>query len=523
MTSAKDTAPGVERRAAGKSRRGIGRRGLLKAALIGVPAVVAGGGGAAGVLWAKADVNTVGQVRFRNRLAVPPLAPSRVDGDGRRVFQLRAAAGRTAFRGRATPTWGYNGGYLGPTLRAARGETVSVNVTNALPETTSVHWHGMHLPAAMDGGPHQPIRPGGTWAPSWTIDQAAATLWYHPHPHGRTALHVYRGLAGLFLVDEPGAGLPDRYGVDDIPVIVQDRNLGPDHRFDEGQPLIGGLGLMGDTILVNGTYAPFLPVVTRQVRLRILNASNARTYRFVMSDGRPFMLVGTDGGLLPAPHETRHVQLSPGERAEIVVAMRAGERAVLRSRRPELGTDAWTSRFSGGDDAFDVLELRAAERLAASPDLPSTLAEAPGLVTHGGVDRTFVLSGYQINGKKMDMSRIDFGAARGVTEIWELYNQDGKPHNFHVHASRFQVVAVDGHAPPPELRGWKDTVYVKPNGKVRIAVRFDVAPDPATPFMFHCHLLYHEDQGMMGQFVVLGPGQRPAAATGRGDRGAHHH
>src|SRR5690606_35134294 len=143
------------------------------------------------------------------------------DADGRRVFDLRAAAGRHRFRpGRPTPTWGINGPHLAPTLRAVRGETVLVRFRNDLPETTTLHWHGMHLPAAMDGGPHQPVEPGTTWSPTWTIDQPAATLWYHPHPHGRTAAHVYRGLTGMFILDEPEPPqLPNRYGIDDIPVI----------------------------------------------------------------------------------------------------------------------------------------------------------------------------------------------------------------------------------------------------------------------------------------------------------------
>ncbi|MBM7093806.1 multicopper oxidase domain-containing protein, partial [Streptomyces sp. S12] len=140
---------------------------------------------------------------FDNALAIPPLAESTVEQDGTRVFSLRMQAGETEFRdGVRTPTWGFNGTYLGPTLRAKRGEKVRVRITNELGEASTVHWHGMHLPARMDGGPHQMIAPGGTWTPHWTVDQPAATLWYHPHPHGKTEEHVRRGLAGLFLLDD---------------------------------------------------------------------------------------------------------------------------------------------------------------------------------------------------------------------------------------------------------------------------------------------------------------------------------
>ncbi|WP_243710896.1 multicopper oxidase domain-containing protein [Actinomadura sp. KC216] len=511
-------------------RRRITRRRLLKGVLIGVPGAAAVGAGGFGWLWATADVNTVGKVPFARRLAIPPLAASRRDGSGRRVFELRATAGARRFRsGKATRTWGFDGGYLGPTLRAARGETVVVNVRNDLPETTTVHWHGMHLPAAMDGGPHQPIRPGTTWSPTWKIDQPASTLWYHPHPHGETARHVYRGLAGLFILDDPSAefvGLPSRYGVDDIPVIVQDKNFGDGNRLDEGHPLMGGLGIMGDTILVNGTLGPYHDVTTQRVRLRLLNASNARTYRFVLSDRRPIALVGTDGGLLPAPHTTGHVELSPGERAEIVVTFRPGDRVVLRSDPSDLG-DVGSARFVGGDDRFDVLELRATDRLASSPALPGTLAEAPRLGGPDGaetrVDRRFELSGTQINGKKMDMGRIDFAVARDTTEIWEITSLGGKPHNFHVHDTQLQVLSVAGAAPPPELRGWKDTIFLRAQEPVRVAARFGDYADARTPYMFHCHILYHEDQGMMGQFVVTEPGQAPALPrTPTTGHGGHH-
>ncbi|HWU11418.1 MAG TPA: multicopper oxidase domain-containing protein, partial [Streptomyces sp.] len=210
------------------------------------------GGAACSAAPPEADV----EVTFERPLAIPPLADSRVQADGTRVFQLTADEGTTEFlEGTETATWGFNGSYLGPTLRAERGERVAVEVTNDLDEPTTVHWHGMHLPAAMDGGPHQMIEPGDTWRPYWTIDQPAATLWYHPHPHGETEKHVYRGLAGMFLLDDGtdvAAGLPHDYGVDDIPVIVQDK------RFSEAGELTlddsgNEIGTLGGTVMANGT------------------------------------------------------------------------------------------------------------------------------------------------------------------------------------------------------------------------------------------------------------------------------
>ncbi|MBP5929089.1 multicopper oxidase family protein [Streptomyces scabiei] len=504
--------------------RRVDRRRLLKLGLLGIPATAAVAGGGLTYLWAGADLDTAGKLSFTHRLAVPPLARGRRDGAGRRVFDLRIAPGRHRFRpGRPTETWGVNGAHLGPTLRAARGETVVLRVRNHLPEATTLHWHGMHLPAAMDGGPHQPVEPGHTWSPTWRIDQPAATLWYHPHPHGRTTRHLYRGVAGLFLVDDPTTGpdgLPHRYGVDDIPVIVQDKRFHADNRLDESGPTMSGAGPLGDTVSVNGTLTPYVDVTTERVRLRLLNASSTRVYRFGLTDDRPFALVATDGGLLAEPHRTDRVQLSPGERAEIVVAPAAGERLVLRSHPPRLGLDPWNRRFAGGDDTLDILQLRAARCLLPSPPLPGRLADLPRTDTSAvAATRTFTLFGNRINGREMDMNRIDFAVTRDTTEIWEITAVDGVPHNFHVHDVQFRILTIGGEPPPRSLRGWKDTVHTPPNTPVRLALSFRAPTDRRTPYMYHCHLLQHEDQGLMGQFVVVEPGDGPGAAhPGHADR-----
>ncbi|UQS23733.1 multicopper oxidase domain-containing protein [Amycolatopsis thermalba] len=286
-----------------------------------------------------------------------------------RRFDLAMRTGTTQILpGKQTPTWGFNGTFLGPTLRAARGDVVQMAVRNELPETSTVHWHGMRLPAAMDGGPHQPIEPGALWSPRWTIDQPAATSWYHPHPHGATARHVYRGLAGMFIVDdETDPGLPSDYGVDDIPLILQDKNFAEDGSFD-GDPLDGTFGILGDHVLVNGTYGPVLQVTTERVRFRVLNGSNARMYTLGFGDRRRFHVVATDGGLLGAPVEVEQFSLTPGERAEIVVAFAPGEQVVLRNT--DNGVD-----IGAGD--FDVLKIVAAGRLTPSPELPARLTELP--------------------------------------------------------------------------------------------------------------------------------------------------
>ncbi|MFF3225220.1 multicopper oxidase family protein [Nocardia suismassiliense] len=446
-------------------------------------------------------------------LPIPPLAESSVDADGIRHFHLDVRQGTSEILpGRRTPTWGYNGSILGPTLRARRHESVAFTIRNSLPEPTTVHWHGMHVPARCDGGPHQTIAAGGTWEPGWTIDQQAATLWYHPHPHGATEKHVYRGLSGLFIVDDDTTDtldLPEEYGVDDIPLVIQDRRFTADGTLDESDPT--DVGLLGDTIVVNGIAGAHLDVRTDRVRLRILNGSSGRIYNLAFADDRPFQLVATDGGLLAAPTTLHNIQLSPGERAELVVELRGRERIMLRALPIQQRRDIDRAAAFGFDDTFDIVQLRAAPTLKPSAAVSNSLTTIPALAPIGAApDHTFELKWFMINGRRMDMNRIDMTIPVDTTQVWSVRNNDNWPHNFHVHDVQFQVVDVDGQAPPPALAGWKDTLYTEPQSTYRLAMRFAEHSDPTYPYMFHCHLLLHEDHGMMGQFLVLTPGQQAA-------------
>ena len=508
-----------------RQRRHVGlpsptRREVLGFLALGAAALAVGG------CEDMAPTGPVRNVAFKQRLGIPPLARPRVDASGGWVFDLAAKPGQREFvPGKTTETWGINGDYLGPTLRVPRGQQITINVRNRLPEMTTMHWHGAHLPAAADGGPHQPIEPGAAWSPTWQIDQPAATLWYHPHPHGNSEMHIYRGLAGMFIIDdeeEAALPLPRTYGVDDIPVIIQDKRFGPDGQLDGSDHT--PVGLLGDTILVNGTAGPFFTATTELIRLRLLNASTGRVYNLGFSDGRLFTLIATDGGLLSRPQPTDRVQLAPGERAEIVVRLAAGEKAILHSYRPELGTIPGIRYVSGGLDAFDVLELRARSSLRPSPALPRRLADRFAAEAGSAVvTRTFLLAGHEINGKEMDLERIDEIVTLNTTEIWDVINLDALPHSFHVHGLQFQVTAVDGAQPPPILSGRKDTVFLPRHVPVRFILHFADYADPARPFMYHCHMLFHEDHGMMGQFLVVAPGQQPdLPADVTGDHEHHH-
>ena len=206
-----------------------------------------------------------------------------------------------------------------------------INVINQLTEMTTVHWHGLHVPPEMDGTPHQMIPPDETWQAQYPILNEASTMWYHPHPHGQTAAQVYRGLVGLFIIDDENSdslNLPNNYSIDDIPLVIQERLINEDgslhYELNKG-------AYYGDTILVNGTHNPFVSVPAKQIRLRLLNGSNARVYHFGFDDNRQFHQIATDGGLLEAPLQTTRVTLSPGERAEIVVDLSNGQEALLKS------------------------------------------------------------------------------------------------------------------------------------------------------------------------------------------------
>lgn len=453
-------------------------------------------------------------------LPIPPLAEF-VERDGRRATTLVAQEGTSEIQpGITTPTWGFNGPHLGPTLKLSRGERVDLTVRNHLPEVTSVHWHGALVPAQADGGPHSPIEPGAQWTASFTVDQPASTLWYHPHPHGVTGLQAYRGLAGMIIIDDEWSdrtGLPSEYGVDDVPVVLTDANFLVDGTLDE--TLDPDVGLLGNTVSVNGVVRPAFEATTRHVRLRLLDGSTMRFHRVAFADDRPFHHVASDAGLLDAPRRVRHIDLGPGERAEVVVDLEPGEDVWLRSigfeDRLGVPDDEYAPDFDL-QSQFDLLLLRGPQAPATSPRPLSAkfrtgrqVPDSKGLIT-----RRFELNTFEINGKSMDMERVDVVIAHDRPEIWEVTNGNSDwIHNFHIHNSAFRVLSLTGTDVPVEHDGWKDTVTLPPGATARLLVQFGQYRDPHYPYMFHCHMLFHEDSGMMGQFVMLKPGQTAKIQT----------
>ena len=452
----------------------------------------------------------------RRALPIPPVDAGELI-DGTRTFHLTTQTGSAEILpGFSTATWGFNGDHLGPTLRMHRGDDVAVHITNELDEMTTIHWHGMNLPAWADGGPHSPIEPGQSWTPAWTVDQPAATMWYHPHPHERTALHCFRGLAGMLLIDDSvsrALDLPSDYGVDDLPVIITDQKFTDDGQFDETVDEV--LGLMGDTPVVNGATNVRFDASSRRLRLRVLNASGMRFYNVAFSDHRPFFVIGTDSGLLSEPVEVQYALLGPAERVEILVDLADGEEIMLRSEPLEgnFGLPEDAPDF-GFQHSFDLLEIVVPEGLPGPGPVPVKLdpeaAEEPDL--DGVVERDFVLNTFEINGQSMDMNRVDVTIDHTRPEIWTVTNENPDwPHNFHIHNARFKVLQMTGtDVAQVGTYGWKDTVAIPPTATVRLAVEFGYYPDPTVPYMYHCHMLFHEDQGMMGQFVIVEEGDEAA-------------
>ncbi|WP_035054080.1 multicopper oxidase family protein [Carnobacterium pleistocenium] len=434
--------------------------------------------------------------QIQNKLKLPPLLESDQETSTDISYTLTAQAGTTAFKdGPLTETYGYNGSYLGPILRIRKGQNVHLTTVNKLNENTSFHWHGLQIPSNVDGGPHSPIQPNGTATVDFTVMQEAATLWFHPHPEGRTGEQVYNGLAGLIYIEDENSDaldLPKDYGINDFPIIVQDRFFDENNQFNY-QDIRNMNGTNGDTLLVNGTIGPYIEVKNERLRLRLVNGSNARNYQFNLSSEENFYQIASDGGFLNEPVQMDTIQLVPGERAEIVVDLSAYKNG---------------DTVQVLDGTAETLSIKIVEEInSEAGSLPKTLNDVSTNFDNISVpDKELTFSGMgnmvAINGKQFDMNRIDLRAKKGITEIWEITNLSDMMsrmiHPFHLHGVQFKVLDRNGEVPPLNEHGWKDTIALYPGETVRIAVEFS----KKGIFMYHCHILEHEDNGMMGQILV---------------------
>ncbi|HNP94821.1 MAG TPA: multicopper oxidase domain-containing protein [Cyclobacteriaceae bacterium] len=416
-----------------------------------------------------------------------------------------------------TSVLGYGNSILGPTIRVDDGAALSIQFQNQLSEETNIHWHGLLVPAIVDGHPKNVVNSGGILGITLPINQRAGTYWYHPHPHGKTARQVFMGLAGFFIVndaEEQALNLPG--GDQELLLVIQDK------RIENGQlnysPSMNEImtGYTGEYVLVNGTYAPRHNVATRYYRLRLLNGSTARVYNIAFSDNLPFEIIGSDGGLLAQPQSVNSLLLGPGERADILVTFKG-----LASGKEIYLINKTFNGGSQGQQEFKITKFVVDQQVADTFTLPSQLSVIQPILP-GSASKTRLMkiqgmmdgmngnmggnmgSGmHTINGKVYDLNRVDETVNAGATEIWEFDNTQGDEiHPMHIHGVQFQVLSRTGgrNALQPTEKGWKDTVLVMAREKVQVIMTF---PQEKGVFVFHCHNLEHEDDGMMLNYEVV--------------------
>jgi FtsP/CotA-like multicopper oxidase with cupredoxin domain len=355
----------------------------------------------------------------------------------------------------------------------------------------------------MDGGPKNKIAPNTSWSAIYRVNQEASTNWYHPHLMGKTAEHVYMGLAGVIIVDSnesDALNIPKTYGVDDIPLILQDKRFDVNHQIDYSPTMMEiRRGYTSETMLANGVITPHIDVRAKKIRFRVVNGSNARVYKLAFSDGRDFQQIATDNSFLESPVFMNELLLSVGERAEIVVDF-----------KDDIGKDVILRDLNSG---LDIMKINVSDRSNIQNPLPQKLTTHLKLNVNDAVrTRQFRLGmsringqmHMSINGKTMDMNRIDEVVPVNDIEIWEISNMMGMEHNFHIHATHFYIIQRDG-SPSNVLeneKGYKDVVRLAPNSSVKVIVKMTDFVDEKNGYMYHCHFLEHEDDGMMGQFTV---------------------
>jgi spore coat protein A len=479
---------------------------------------------------------------FRDRLPIPPV----LRGAHPRIAVREAAI--QVLPGAKTRMWTFDGTFPGPTIRRRAGHRTRVTFHHELPAAAgelSVHLHGGHNRSRFDGQPggltasHPTslfcdipqglssrqsgndllIHPGGrrTYVYDLTEDgrpERAAFQWYHDHRLDRTARNIWRGLAGMWIVDdELDESLPLPAGERDIPLMIVDRSFDRHNQLTD--PFTSRLppndGVLGGCVLVNGAYLPHHRVSAQRQRLRILNASHFRAFDVHLSNGAPMVQIATDSGLMPRPARRRHVLLGPGERAELVVdfAPMAGQSVELRSGLSGDGPHGRGSRpYVGALMQFRVDSRRLPDRTR----IPRRLRPLPDWVEHPSPtpDRTWTIAigglfktTWTINGRTFNPARAEAFPVLGTTETWEIVNRTGVAHTMHMHHTDWYLLARDGQPPPPWEDCLKETFLIQPRERILVAGRFS---DYTGKYPIHCHMLDHEDHGLMTQFEVVRPG-----------------
>lgn len=405
--------------------------------------------------------------------------------------------------GSVTAAYAYNGRVPGPTMELREGDHVIVHFRNHLPEPSTIHWHGLHLPASADGSPYDLVQPGKQYDYEFTImPGTAGTYWYHPHPHN-TGHQIAKGLYGALIVRPVVDPVPP--GVTEKLLVLGDNRFTADGAVDFPDSTSAAAqvdrenGREGPILFVNGLVMPVLQIRSGETqRWRVINASAARVFRLSLQ-GHTFLHIGNDGGLFEKPREVKEIIVANSERVELLVRATGspGEKFELQT----LPYDRYIPQTRPADwnKPRSLLTIQYSSQARVRPVvLPSVYRHVEAIDTlTSTATQVMSLSQGLINGKLHEMGRVDVTAPLGATEIWQIENLVGMDHPFHLHGFQFQVIDRDGV--PETYRSWKDTVNVPKHTTVRFIVRYLDYPGK---WMYHCHILDHEDHGMMGVLEV---------------------
>ena len=462
--------------------------------------------------------------------------------------------------GASTPVWRYVGNlikgpqntlsqlgdsYLGPTMRFVKGQKIRIHLRNELPQQTIAHWHGLHVPMAADGHPMSVIDPGQSYIYDFEMLNRASMNFYHPHPHEETATQVYRGLAGLIIVEddeERALGLPS--GEYEIPLVIQDRAFNAANQLVYGGGMHRSMfGFYGDQILVNGKPNFRLDVANRVYRLRLLNASNARIYKLGWDDGEPITVIGVDGGLLNKPEIRPYLMLAPSERVDLWVDFSAspvGSKLIMRNMPfsgliPEMAMGMMQDDGLSVSETFPIFTVVITRKETESLKLPAVLSNVKPFRFEDAVNPRNPVPiaiamrhmSFTLNGR--EYSHDDILPSEHIpvdtVQLIDIFHDHGSmgmhggmmgsgmgmmsmAHPIHLHGQPFQIISrtfegnTDSYATVRDGFldvGLKDTVIVSPGERIRIVKPFN---NFKGRFMYHCHNLEHEDMGMMREFLV---------------------
>jgi spore coat protein A len=486
-------------------------------------------------------------VPFREPLPLPPV----LDEDHIRI-PIREAE-QQILPGPKTRLWTFGGSFPGPTIRRRAGRRTRVTFHHELPESAgelSIHLHGGHNRSRFDGYPggltkRQPVsyfcripsdlsaresgnelllEPGGrkTYVYDLTEDgrpERGSFQWYHDHRLDRTAPHSWKGLAGMWIVDdELDDSLPLPRGERDLPLMIADRTF--DRRNQLTDPFTNRRppadGILGESVLVNGAYMPHHRVGPRRYRLRILNVSSFRSYELQLSNGAPMVQIATESGLTPKPVRRREILLGPAERVEVIVDFAAarGETVELRSTKRHPGRNPTGANTYGGalmqfrvSDEHLADHTRVPRRLRPLPDWTRKASRKPDHRWEITI-RGFFKTTWRINGRTFNPAYVEATPRLGSVQTWELVNKTNVAHVMHLHHTDWYLLERNGQAPPPWEDCLKETFFVFPGERILLAGRFS---DYTGKFVVHCHMLDHEDHGLMSQFQVVRGDGSPAS------------